>query len=145
MNNNFVFKLIVLASLFYLVPVTNQVQAAELKKAHNIVFQVIDDNPMRWMQVLGISNNVQKLLGKDKVEIEIVVHSGGIHMLTSGSAVANKITQAEKAGIVFAACAQTMKRDNFTANDLVSGVKIVPIGSVEIMQKQEAGWSYIRL
>jgi len=38
-----------------------------------------------------------------------------------------------------------MKRDNFTAGDLVSGVKIVPIGSVEIMQKQEAGWSYIRL
>jgi intracellular sulfur oxidation DsrE/DsrF family protein len=120
------------------------VQADE-KKTHNIVFQVLDEDPGRWKQVLSISKNVQQLLGRGNVEIEIVVHSGGLNMVLLESEVGNSITDAQNDGIVFAACAATMKRHKFTEKDLHQDVKVVPIGAVEIMQKQEAGWTYIRL
>jgi intracellular sulfur oxidation DsrE/DsrF family protein len=120
-------------------------RAADVKKDHHLVFQVLDDDPAKWMHALGIANNVQQLLGKEHMAIEIVVHSGGINMVMKDSAIDNKICAAQQEGIVFAACAQTMKRDHMTEKDLHDGVKVVPIGVVEIMQKEEEGWSYIRL
>jgi intracellular sulfur oxidation DsrE/DsrF family protein len=135
----------VLALMASLISGVTSVQAAEVKQAHHIVFQVLDDDPVKWVHVLGIAKNVQQYLGRDNVAIEIVVHSGGVYMVTRDSAVANSITAAQKNGIVFAVCEQTMKRDNFSQKDLHDGMKLVPIGAVEIMQKQEAGWSYLKL
>ena len=135
----------VLAMLGCLITGFTSVQAAEQKQAHHMVFQVLDDDPVKWVHALGIAKNVQQYLGKDKVSIEIVVHGGGIYMLTRDSAVASSVTAAQKNGIVFAVCEHTMKRDNFTEKDLHTGVKLVPIGAVEIMQKQEAGWTYLKL
>jgi intracellular sulfur oxidation DsrE/DsrF family protein len=120
-------------------------QSVDLDKAHHILFQVLDDDPVRWTEVLNITDNVEHMLGQEHVTIEIVVHNGGIHMVTMDSALANRISAAQKKGVVFAACAQTMKRHKYTPDDLLAGIKIVPIGVVEIMQKQEAGWTYIRL
>lgn len=139
------FAVLALAMMISLLTGVTSVQAADIKKAHHIVFQVLDDDPVTWIHVLGIAKNVQHYLGKDNVAIEIVIHSGGIYMVTRDSAVSNNITAAQKNGIVFAVCEQTMKRDKFTQKDLHDGVKLVPIGAVEIMQKQEAGWTYIKL
>ncbi len=138
-------KLILLSMLASLFFGFNGAHAEEVKKAHNIVFQVLDDDPVKWVQVLGITRNVQQLMGKDNVAIEVVVHSGGIYMLKQGAAVANRVAAAQKEGIVFAACAQSMKRDSLSEKDLHEGVQIVSIGAVEIMKKVEAGWTYIRL
>jgi hypothetical protein len=118
--------------------------AAE-KKAHNVVFHVTDNDPVKWNQALNNSANLQKAVGKEKINIEIVVNGPGLDMMKFDSVVANRMTEATNNGIALLACGATMKAAKVTEKDLHAGVKVVPGGVVEIMEKQEAGWSYIKL
>jgi uncharacterized protein len=114
-------------------------------KPHKIVFHVNENDPAKWNHVLSIAKNVQQALGKENVAIEVVAHGDGLNMLKMESEVANRMTEAQENGLVLAACAVTMKRQNVTEKDLHPGVKVVPIGVVEIVLKQESGWSYVKL
>lgn len=140
-----ILKCITLFMVFGLASGCASMQAASNKYPHNIVFQVTDDDPAKWKQVLSISKNVQQMLGQENVAIEIVVHSAGLNMVMLESEVGSSLTDAQNDGVVLVACAATMKRHKFTEKDLHQDVKVVPVGAVEIMQKQEAGWTYIRL
>lgn len=64
-------------------------QAVSGAKHHNIVFQVMDDNPARWHGVLGIARNLKQYLGNENVSIEIVVHGGALNMVMMESEVAD--------------------------------------------------------
>jgi len=119
--------------------------AAEAGKTHHLVFQVIDNDPGRWKQTLAISRNLIRDMGKDNVAIEIVVHGGGINMARKDSEVAELLGDVQKQGAVIAACAQSMKGLKVSADDLHSGVRVVEFGAKELMEKQEAGWTYIRM
>jgi len=123
---------------------SNQAVAAE-KKLHSIVFHVNENDPAKWNKILSIVHNVQQEMGPESVEAEIVVHGDGLYMVKAESEVANRLTEAQKEGVVLAACAVTLKRQHLTEQDLQPGVKIVPIGVVEVIRKQEAGWSYVKL
>ena len=50
-----------------------------------------------------------------------------------------------QAGVVFAACENTMRRQNVGKADLLPFVTTVDSGVAEIVRKQEAGWSYLRV
>jgi len=45
---------------------------AQAPAKHRVVFQVSDNDPVRWNLALNNARNVQTDLGKDEVEIEIV-------------------------------------------------------------------------
>ena len=77
--------------------------------------------------------------------IEIVVNGPGLDMMKFDSVVADRMTAALGTGVALLACGATMKAANVTEKDLHAGVKVVPGGVVEVMQKQEAGWSYIKI
>ena len=47
-------------------------------------------------------------------------------------------------GVVFAACENTMKRQNVTKQQLTGFAKTVDSGVAEVIRKQEARWSYLR-
>lgn len=117
--------------------------AAE-KKPHNIVFHVTDNDPAKWNQILNNASNVQQAMGKENVAIEVVANGPGLNMLKFDSEAANRMTDAVKNGVTLAACGTTMKALKVSEKDLHAGVKVVPAGIVEIMQKQEAGWSYVK-
>jgi hypothetical protein len=117
------------------------VQAADKK---GVVIQMSDNDPAKWNLALNNANKVQEEFGKDKVDVEIVAYGPGINMLKFDSEVANRVTAAENGGIAIRACGNTMKAMKLTEKDLNSSVKVVPAGVIEIMTKQEAGWSYIR-
>jgi uncharacterized protein len=120
-------------------------QAADSKKAHNIVIQVVDNDPARWSQTLNIAKNLKKDMGAENLAIEIVSHGGGINMIRNDSKVADLLAEVQKEGVILAACAATMRRNQLTGKDLYPGVLVVPIGAKELMEKQEAGWTYIRM
>lgn len=139
-----ILKFVVLAMLFSLIT-SGGLQAAEDKKPHNLVIQVVDTDLGKWKQTLSIVKNLKKDMGTENLDIEIVAHGGGLKMIMKDSEVANLLADAQKDGVVLAACAATMKGQNVTGSDLYQGVKVVPFGAKEIMQKQEAGWSYLRM
>ena len=110
----------------------------------SVVIQMSDNDPAKWNLALNNAKNVQQELGKDKVNVEIVAYGPGINMLKFDSEVANRVTAADKDGVAIRACGNTMKAMKLTEKDLNTSAKVVPAGVVEIMEKQKAGWSYIR-
>jgi hypothetical protein len=74
------------------------VSMAAQQKA-KIVLQVSDNDPAKWNLALNNARNAQDDLGKDNIDIEIVVYGPGIHMLRMEATTATRVTQAIKSGI----------------------------------------------
>lgn len=115
--------------------------AAEKDK---VVFQVSDADSKKWNLTLNNAKNVQADLGKDKVDVEIVVYGPGIGMLKAESEVGNRIEDALASGVQVVACENTMKTQKLTRDDMLPKIGYVPAGVVELMRKQQQGYAYIR-
>ena len=111
---------------------------------HGVVIQMSDNDADKWNLALNNAKNFQKELGKDKIDIEIVAFGPGINMLKKDSAVASRLDEAMMSGVKITACQNTMKAQKLTDKDIYPSVGFVPSGVVEIMQKQQQGWAYLR-
>lgn len=109
-----------------------------------VVIQVSDNDPAKWALALNNAKNVQTDLGKDKVDIEVVAYGPGINMLKFDSEVGNRLDQAKKDGVTISACQNTMRNQKLTEKDMHASATYVPAGVVQIMKRQQEGWSYIR-
>lgn len=118
--------------------------AAKAEGQNRIVMQVSDSEPAKWNLALNNARNIQSDLGAKNVDIEIVAYGPGIGMLKNGSAVAQRIDEATLSGVKVIACENTMHAQKLTKADMMSGIAYVPAGVVEIMKRQQEGWSYIR-
>lgn len=116
-------------------------QAADKAK---LVVQVSESNPATWNLALNNVKNVQKDLGKDNVEVEIVAYGPGIGMLKADSEVANRIGEAVDSGVKVVACENTMRGQKIGKADMNSRVDYVQAGVVQIMQRQQQGYAYLR-
>lgn len=101
------------------------------------------------VQKIALNNavNLQKALGPDGVDVEIVAYGPGMSLLTGKSAQAKRVPDLAMQEITFSACANTMKKiEKKTGKKptLVEGVKVVPAGVLRIVELQEQGYSYIR-
>ncbi|WP_242095030.1 DsrE family protein [Aestuariivivens sediminicola] len=79
-------------------------------------------------------------------KFEVVMYSGAMDMvLKDKSVVAEDLEMlANKDNIDFVICQGTMKRHDVDSDDLISGVRSVPDGILEIIEKQKEGWGYIK-
>jgi len=111
---------------------------------YKTVFHVADGDPKKWNQALNNAQNVQEALGKENGEIEIVTNGGGIGMLKLDSEVGNRVQEALKNGTKILACENTMKRLKLTKDDMLPNIGYTPSGVVEVVQRQQGGWSYVR-
>ncbi|MEO8122534.1 MAG: DsrE family protein [Burkholderiales bacterium] len=133
------------AALAALLPAAARAQAAGVgAKKNKVVFQVSDNDPGKWGLALNNAHNVQVDLGEDTVDMEIVAYGPGIAMLKGGSPVAQRVTAALKSGVKVVACENTMKAQKLTYADMLPDIGYVPAGVVELMQKQQQGYAYIR-
>ena len=130
-----------MAAAFAFLPAASQAQAAEHYK---VVIQVSDNDPAKWNLALNNARNIQKDLGKGNVDIEIVAYGPGLNMVKSGSAVAPRIEEAVLAGTRIDACENTMANTKVTKEQIIPGVAYVGSGVVQIMKRQQEGWSYVR-
>jgi intracellular sulfur oxidation DsrE/DsrF family protein len=111
---------------------------------HHLVIQVSDAEPAKWNLALNNARNVQADLGRDNVDLEIVVYGPGIGMLKRESAVGTRIDEALMSGVQVVACENTMAGQKLTKTDMLPGIGYVPAGVTEIMLKQQQGYAYIR-
>lgn len=109
-----------------------------------MVIQVSDNDPAKWHLALNNAKNIQKDIGKDKVDLEIVAYGPGIGMLKAESEVANRIQEAAESGVRVMACENTMRNQKLSKADMNTKVGYVSSGVVEIMQKQQQGYTYLR-
>ncbi len=97
---------------------------------------------------------VQKSLAKQlsnfltaapNAKIEVVCHNSGISFLqTALTQQGGKIRDLYAQGVDFVACENTMRERKIKREELVGECRTVPAGVVEVVLKQEKGWSYIR-
>ena len=65
-------------------------------------------------------------------------------LMSANSKVSKTVAELSGKGIVFAACANTMRLRNVMKEDLLSQAVVVPSAVIELSMKQEEGWSYFK-
>jgi uncharacterized protein len=126
-----------------LLPGASQAQAVS-SAPNKVVVQVSDSDPAKWNLVLNNVSNLQADLGADTLDVEVVVYGPGIGMLKKDSVVGERVAAAIKHGVKVVACQNTMRGQKLVAADMLEVVGYVPAGVVEIMQKQQKGYAYLR-
>ena len=109
-----------------------------------VILQVSDADPGKWNLALNNAHNIQNDIGAGRVDIELVAFGPGIDMLKRNSSVARRIDAATLSGVKVVACQNTMHARKLTRADMLEGIGYAPSGVVEIMKRQQAGWSYLR-
>ena len=113
-------------------------------KQHKVVFDITTSDTAEQRGMLRQINNVMKDAAGSKVEV--VCHGPAIFMLVKDKTVLSPLMEdlKNKQGVSFAACANSMKKNNIESSQLVPIANIVPNGVMEVVAKQEDGWSYIK-
>ena len=140
------FRISILALLTALPLAASVAPAAAQSPApqNRVVMQVSDNDPARWNLALNNAKNIQVDLGAANVDVELVAYGPGIGMLKSDSVVGSRIAEALGAGVKVVACDNTMRGQKLAKDDMLAGIGYVGAGVVEIMQRQQQGWAYLR-
>lgn len=127
-------------------PVMAGSKPAKQSKAeiYRVIFQVSDSNPQKWYLTLHNARNVQKALGKDQVQMEILAYGPGLDMVLLETEVAEDLHEAMENGIRIIACENTMAGRKLTRADMHPGIDYVRTGVLHLMKRQRAGWAYVR-
>ncbi|MFU0831743.1 MAG: DrsE domain-containing protein [Oscillospiraceae bacterium] len=113
-----------------------------------VIFHV--DESSRWQMVLANATNmIQYGRTQDMpFEVEILANSQAVRQLTiQGAEEAEMRERAEvlsRSGARFAACRVAMGNLKIKESDLLPFVQTVPSGVVELAQRQDEGYAYIR-
>jgi intracellular sulfur oxidation DsrE/DsrF family protein len=113
-------------------------------KTHRIVFAVTSGDEADWKMTMGNIRNLISGLKPDVVEVEVVSYSQGLNLVKQGSSLATDIAALQELHVRFVACQNSMRMQHVELKDLLAGVEPVPSGIVEVVSKQEQGWSYIK-
>ena len=138
-----VFALIMTNSIITL-KASGQVSSVEPSaKQHKIVFQLTTDDTLAHRSLMKQLNNITTVATDTK--IEVVCHGPGLNMLVlNKTTVHDKILQMKGKGIVFVACEFSMSERKITKENIIPEAGYVKAGIIEIVSKQEQGWSYIK-
>jgi len=120
---------------------------ADSDAEHKLVIQVSSSDPLTQKIALNNAVNVQKALGIDNVDVEIVAYGPGLGLLTKASSQKDRVASLAMQNIKFSACGNTIKKVTKKKGKppvLIDGVKVVSAGVLRIMELQEQGYSYLR-
>lgn len=123
---------------------TSAPASAQPAKSHRIVIALTSGDEADWKLLLGNLHNLLAGFAPDTAEVEIVAYGPGLNFEKKGSSAEHDIQSLESAHIRFVACENSMRAQKVVLADLVAGVTSVPSGIVEVVTRQEQGWTYIK-
>jgi intracellular sulfur oxidation DsrE/DsrF family protein len=110
---------------------------------HKIIFQLTSGDTTAHKQLIKQFTNILSV--SPGTQIELVCHGAGMDMLISGKTIVeDKINALAKQGVIFYACEFSIKERKIDRNSILRFAGYVPAGIIEIVTKQEQGWSYIK-
>ena len=129
-------------------------QAASDGFSHHVVFQVSDNDPLKMNIALNNAANVTKAYAAkgEQVQIEIVVYGPGLTMAREDkSPVKDRLASyfGSFPNVGLRACGNTIKgvtKKEGKAPPIISSdnITVVSSGVVQIMERQDQNWHYIR-
>jgi intracellular sulfur oxidation DsrE/DsrF family protein len=121
---------------------TNEKSSSQIPE-HKIIFQLTSGDTTAHKQLMKQFNNILSVSPTTK--IEVVCHGAGLDLLVSGKTIVeDKINALTERGVVFKACEFSIKERKVDRSRIISSSGFVPAGIIEIVSKQEQGWSYIK-
>jgi len=119
---------------------------------HKVVIHVDENDAKRMNLALNNAENLTSYYKSkgEKVAIEVVAYGPGLNMFRQDtSPVKTRIAamSLKLDNISFAACGNTkakMEAKSGKKIQIISEARMVPSGVVQLMTRQEQGWSYIR-
>jgi intracellular sulfur oxidation DsrE/DsrF family protein len=110
---------------------------------HKIVFQLTSaDTNVHKMLVRQLGN---VLAAAPNSKVEVVCHGPGLDILRSKMTIVYpKIQELKGKGIGFVGCENTLRERKIAREEIIPEATFVKAGIIEIVSKQEQGWSYIR-
>lgn len=122
---------------------TKNKKKTETTQPHRIIFQLSSGDTLAHKALMKQLNNITTVAPDTK--IEVVCHGPGLDMLVSAkSTVHDKLIPLAEKGIQFNACEFSMKERNVEKSAIIPEAGFVKAGIIEIVSKQEQGWSYIK-
>lgn len=129
------------------------------ERRYRALIDLTSTTEQQWASMLNSVENLQKALGVEAVQIEVVVHGQALGLLRAdrrrpdkaaqGDADAaptleKRLEQLSNAGVVFAACENTMQREGVSKQDLLPFARTVDSAVAELVRRQAEGWAYVK-
>jgi hypothetical protein len=153
---------IVLAGLVGLLAWTGAASAAPEDTKQKVVYHINGDDPKQQTGALRNVQNHINAVGKDKLDLRVVMHGNGVSMVLLPESLENvkgfkhanadpqmqaSIDGLKQQGVAFKVCANTLegRKVNREADlYMVDEIDIVPSGVAELAILQGQGFSYIK-
>lgn len=121
-------------------------------KMRKLVIHIDENNPAKMNLALNIAEQTTKEWERrgDKVQIELVAHGPGLHMLRADTSPVKKrigVITTNLDNLTFSACNNTLRKHSKKlgkAVELIPEARMVPAGVVRIMELQDEGYNYVR-
>ncbi len=114
-------------------------------KTHHVVFVISSPDPADWGTAMTLADHFIAGVAPDRTDVEVLAYGPGIESLKAGAPEAPELTALEKQGVHFVACESAMHAFHIAKTDLLPGVTSVPSGVVELVTRQEKGYSYVKV
>jgi intracellular sulfur oxidation DsrE/DsrF family protein len=143
-------KLLTLAVLAMMTLGTAATIAQAADKPNKAVYHLNSKETETQTDVLRNAQNHLDAIGKDKIDLRIVMHAGGVSMLRKAKTdegIKSSIDNLKLQGVQFVICKKTLERGKIDyKKDLydVSEKDLVPSGVAEIALLQAKGFGYVK-
>lgn len=113
---------------------------------YKVIFHVDELN--KWNLVLKNVTNLLDAIDNNNFNIEVLANSEAVKAYVSNNNteinIRNIMRTLSDRGIRFVACNNALKAFEINKEDLIPFVKTVPVGVLELVNKQMEGYSYIK-
>ncbi len=126
------------------------VSAADAGGMQKVVYHINYNDQKQLTAALGNAKNHIAAIGKDKIDMKIVMHGNGVDLLKIANTnldMQQKVINLKKDGVDFEVCKNTLvgKKINYKSDLFdVSEKDIVPSGVAEVAILQHKGYAYIK-
>lgn len=119
--------------------------AAQSQSGHQkIVYDLVSADTADHSAVLRQFNNILK--AAPDTELEVVCHGPAIYMMVKQKMFFGERMAALKntGRVSYKVCANSLRRLGVDASELIAVAEVVPVAILELAEKQQQGWSYIK-
>lgn len=106
-----------------------------------VIFHV--DEMSKWQLALKNISNLLKAVDAEKSNIEVVANSEAVKFYTEDNKDKTLMDLSEN-GVKFAACNNALKSLNIKKQNIFDFVEVVPVGVLELTNRQQEGYAYIK-
>jgi len=118
--------------------------AQSTAKSYKVVYQLnSEDNQKILATFKNIGNALDDPRLKGKLQVELVVHSGGVAAFKKDSPYQQQVLALKNRGVILAQCENTLKERNISKDELFDFISYVPSGNGELIIRQQQGWAII--